>query len=86
MAINRAELQVTETSPQPFFESYAWKEVLKEDKSGIRCQIMRFESDINGSSGFTLNIGSAMFHISGFRFGWYVVVDNEYCTNSETTF
>ena len=27
-----------------------------------------------------------MFHISGLRIGWYVVLVNVYCTNSEATF
>jgi hypothetical protein len=86
MTINLADLQVTETSLQPFLESYTWKEALKEKETGIRNQILRFEYDFNGCSGFTLNIGFALFHISGFRFGWYVVFVSVYCTNSETSF
>jgi hypothetical protein len=35
MTINRADLQVTETSPQLLLEFYAWKEVLKEVEAGI---------------------------------------------------
>jgi hypothetical protein len=26
-----------------------------------------------------------MFHVSGLRLDWYVVLVNEYCTNAETT-
>ena len=38
-----------------------------------------------GCYAFTLNIGFPLFHISGFRFGWYAVFVSVYCTNSETT-
>ena len=46
MAVNRIALQVAETSPQPFFDADEGEEVLKDDESRIRCQALRFESDV----------------------------------------
>ena len=74
MAVNRIDLQVAETTPQPFLDANEGEEVLKKDESRVRCQVLRFESDIQTQPGFTTNIGSAMFHLRGLRFIWYFSV------------
>ena len=81
MAVNRIALQVAETSPQPFFDADEGEEVLKDDESRIRCQALRFESDVEAQLGFTSNVGSAMLHLRGLRFVWYVVLRDNYCTS-----
>ncbi len=86
MAVNRAHLQVAKTSPQPFLDAYQGEEVLKEDKTRVRRQVLRFESNIQSGPGFTSNSCFAMFHVSDLRLDWYVVLVNEYCTNPEITF
>jgi len=86
MAVNRAHLQVAKTSPQPFLDAYQGEEVLKEDKTRVRSQVLWFEPNIQGGPGFTSNSCFAMFHVSGLRLDWYVVLVDEYCTNPETTF
>jgi len=86
MAVNRAHLQVAKTSPQPLLDVYQGEEVLKEDKTRVRSQVLRFESNIQSGPGFTSNICFAMFHVSGLRIDWHVVLVNVHCTNLETTF
>lgn len=86
VSVNRICLQVTKTSPQLFFEPYVREEALKKNQTLVRGQVLRLESNIQSGSGFTSNCGFAMFHISGFPVGWYVVLVNVYCTNAETTF
>lgn len=86
MAINRAHLQVAKTSPQSLLDADQGEEVLKQDKARVRGQVLRFESNIQRGPGFTSNIGFAMFHLSGLRLDWHVVLVNVHCTNRETTF
>jgi len=86
MAVNRAHLQVAKISPQPLLDAYQGEEVLKEDKTRVRSQVLRFESNIQSVPGFTSNSCFAMFHVSGLRLDWYVVLVNKYCINLETTF
>lgn len=81
VVVNRIALQMAETSPQPFSDADKREEVLKDDESRVRCQTLRFESDAEAHLGFTSNVGSAMLHLRGLRFVWYVVVDNYYCIN-----
>ena len=86
MAVNRAHLQVAKTAPKPLLEANHRKEVLKQDKARVRSQILRFESNIQSGSGFTSDICLAMFHVSGLRRDWCVVLVDVHCTNPETTF
>ena len=86
MAVNGIGLQMAETSPQPFFDADEGEEVLEDDESRVRCQALRFESDIEARLGFTSNVGSAMLHLRGLRFVWYVVVATTIVPASETTF
>ena len=81
IAVNRITLQVAETSPQPFFDADEREEALKDNESRVRCQALRFESDVEAQPSFTSNIGSAMFHLRGLRFVWYVVLRDNYCTS-----
>ena len=74
VTVNRIGLHVAETSPQPFLDANEGEKVLKKNESRVRCEILRFESDIQTQSGFTTNIGSAMFHLRGLRFIWYFSV------------
>lgn len=60
--------------------------MLIDDKPRVGSQALRFESNIQSGPGFTSNSCLAMFHFSGLRFDWYVVLVDDYCTNPETTF
>ena len=55
--------------------------MLEDDESRVRCQALRLESDIEDRPGFTSNVGSAMLHLRGLRFVWYVVLRDNYCTS-----
>ena len=81
MAVNRIILQMAEASPQPFFDADEGEEVLEDDETRIRCQALRLESDVEAQLGFTSNVGSAMLHLRGLRFAWYVVLGDNYCTS-----
>ena len=85
VTVDRIVLQVAETSPQPFFDADEGEEVLEDDESRVRCQALRLESDIEARFGFTSNVGSAMLHLRGLRFVWYVVVATTIVPASETT-
>ena len=80
MAVNGIGLQMAEASPQPFFDADEGEEVLEDDEARIRCQALRFESDVEAQLGFTSNVGSAMLHLRGLRFAGYVVLGDNYCT------
>ena len=86
MAVNRAHLQVTKTAPQSLLDANQREKVLKEYKTRVRSQILRFESNIQSGPGFTSDICLAMFHVSGLRRDWCVVLVDVHCTNPETTF
>ena len=86
MALNRAHLQVAKTSPQPLLDADQGEEVLKEDKTRVRSQVLRFESNLQSGPRFTSDVCLAMFHLSGLRSDWYFVFVDEYCTHPETTF
>ena len=86
MAVNRVDLQVTKTAPQSLLDTNQREKGLKEDEARVRRQMLRFESNIQRGSGFTSNIGFAMFHVSGLRLDWSVVLVNVHCTNAETAF
>ena len=86
MAVNRAHLQVAKTSPQPLLDAYQGEEVLKQDKTRVRSQVLRLESNLQSGPGFTSNSCFAMFHVSGLRIDCHVVLVNVLCTNQETTF
>ena len=86
MAVNRAALQVAKTSPQSLLYADQAEKVLKQNKTRVRGQILRFEANIKSGPGFTSNSGFAMFHLSGLLLDWRVVLGNVHCTNLETTF
>ena len=62
------------------------KRCRKTDESRIRCQALRFESDVEAQLDFTSNVGSAMLHLRGLHFVWYIVVPTTIVPASETTF
>ena len=86
MAVNRIYLEVAKTAPQSLLDTYQGEEVLKKDKARVRSQILRFESNIQSRPGFTSDIYLAMFHVSGLRCDWCVVLVDVHCTNPEATF
>ena len=67
MAVNWVALHVAKTSPQALLEADLGEEVLEQDKTRVRRQVLRFEAHIQIRPGFTSNIGLAMFHVSGLR-------------------
>ena len=74
VGVNRIGFQVAEASPQPLLDANEREEVLKENQSRVRCQILRLEPKLHAQRGFTPNIGSAKFHACGLRFIWYMSV------------
>jgi hypothetical protein len=86
MAVNRAALQVAKTSLQSLLDADQAEKVLKQDKTRVGGQVLRFESNIQSGPGFTSNSGFAMFHLGGLLLDWHVVFVNVHCTNPETTF
>ena len=55
-------LQVAEASPQPLLDANEGEEVLKENESRIRRQVLCLESDLHAQRSFTPNLGFAKFH------------------------
>ena len=62
VTVNRIGLQVAEASPQPFLETNEGEEVLKENESRIRGQILWLESELHAQCNFTSNRRFARFH------------------------
>ena len=76
-------LQVAEASQQPLLDANEGEEVLKENESRVRGQILCLESDLHAQRGFTSNLGFPKFHLwSPFhlvrrRFATMIVPDSE---------
>ena len=62
VSVDRVGVQVAKASPQPLLDANEGKEVLKENESRIRCQILCLESELHAQRGFTPNLGFAKFH------------------------
>ena len=63
VGVDRIGLEVAEASPQPLLDANEGEEVLKENESRIRRQILCLESDLHAQRGFTANLGFAKFHV-----------------------